>query len=235
VTLRTGPGADAAWSEAPAPYVHDVHHTYVVDLSGGFEEVWSRTRSSTRRAVRKAERSNLRVEMDSGGALVADFDRLYRLSVDRWALAQHEPRILARWRSARANPRRKFEMVANRLGGQCSIWLAYVGLRPAAGLIVLRHGAHAKYWRGAMDADLAGPVRANDLLHRLAIEAACSTGCHSYHMGESRPGSGLARFKEGFGAREQRASAFRAERVPLSAAEARARAVVKRALRFRDA
>lgn len=235
VTLRTGPDADAAWDTAPAPYVREEYSSSVVDLRGGFEEVWSRrARSSTRRAVRKAERSNLRVEVDTTGALIDDFDRLYRLSVERWAQAQHEPVLLARWRSSRANPRRKFQAVADRLAGQCAVWLAYVGARPAAGLIVLRHGRHAKYWRGAMDADLAGPVRANDLLHRLAIEAACADGCHSYHMGESRPGSGLARFKAGFGAQERRGSSFRAERLPLSAAEARVRGVVKRAVGFRD-
>lgn len=235
ITLRTAPGADPSWDTAPAGYSRNEYHSYVVDLRGGFDEVWSgRMRSSTRRAVRKAEKSNVRVEMDTTGTLVADFDRLYRLSVDRWAGTQHEPRILARWRSNRANPRRKFETVAAHLGGSCAVWLAYVGTRPAAGLIVLRHGDSAKYWRGAMDAELAGPVRANDLLHRLAIEAACADGCRSYHMGESRPGSGLARFKVGFGAQECRGSSYRAERLPLTAAETRARELVKRAIGFRD-
>ncbi len=235
VTLRTAPGADPAWDAAPAAYSRDEYHSYVVDLRGGFDEVWTRRmRSSTRRAVRKAEKSNLRVEMDTSGTLIVDFDRLYRLSVDRWARTQHEPLLLARWRSNRANPRRKFETVADRLGRSCAVWLAYVGSSPAAGLIVLRHGDSAKYWRGAMDVDVAGPVRANDLLHRLAIEAACADGCHSYHMGESRPGSGLARFKAGFGAEEFRGSSFRTERLPLTAAETRARGVVKRAIGFQD-
>lgn len=235
LTLRTGPGADAAWEHAPAPYVREAYHCSVVDLRGGFDTVWSTGfRGSVRRAVRKAERSNLRVEVDTSGALIRDFDRLYRLSVERWAQAQHEPRLLAHWRSGRANPLRKFQAVADRFGERCAVWLAYVGSSPAAGLIVLRHGRHAKYWRGAMDADLAAPVRANDLLHKLAIEAACVDGCLDYHMGDSRPGSGLARFKAGFGAREYTGSAFRVERLPLAAAEARLRGAVKTALRFRD-
>jgi len=51
-----------------------------------------------------------------------------------------------------------------------------------------------------MDRQLAHPVRANRLLHRLAIEEACDAGCRSYHMGHSRPGSSLAEFKQSFGA-----------------------------------
>ena len=153
------PYSDAAWDSAPASYVRDRYHSYVLDLDGGFDEVWrNRFRSSVRRAVRKAEREHVRVEVDTTGALIEDFDRLYRLSVERWAQAQHEPQLLARWRSGRANPRSKFEVVADRFGERCAVWLAYVGTRPAAGLIVLRHGRHAKYWRGAMDAELAAPV-----------------------------------------------------------------------------
>ncbi len=235
VTVRTGPDADPVWAEAPAPYTRTTHHSSVVDLRPGFDDVWAHSfRSSVRRAVRKAERSPLRVEVDTTGALIADFDQLYRLSVDRWAGAQHEPRVLARWRSHRSNPVQKFRTVAQRFGDRCSVSIAYLGSRPVAGLIVLRHGRHAKYWRGAMDVDLASPVRANDQLHRLAIEAACAAGCHSYHMGESRPGSTLARFKAGFGAVERPGHSFMMERLPLTAAQDRARTLVKRALRFQD-
>jgi lipid II:glycine glycyltransferase (peptidoglycan interpeptide bridge formation enzyme) len=235
ITVRTGPDTDPAWADAPPPYVRDVFSSYVLDLRPGFDTIWAEGfRSSVRRAVRKAERSSVRVEVDRSGAFIGDFDRLYRLSVDRWAQEQHEPRLLARWRSSRANPVRKFQAVADRFGKRCAVWIAYLGTRPVAGLIVLRHNESAKYWRGAMDVDLASPVRANDLLHRLAIEAACADGCTSYHMGDTRPGSGLARFKAGFGARECTGSSFRAERLPLTAADARARELVKRAIRFRD-
>ena len=84
-----------------------------------------------------------------------------------------------------------------------------------------------------MDEQLARGTGANELLHRLAIEDACASGRRSYHMGESAPGSSLARFKRGFGAVEQPHAGYRFERVPLTAADALLRRHVKRALRIR--
>jgi lipid II:glycine glycyltransferase (peptidoglycan interpeptide bridge formation enzyme) len=115
------------------------------------------------------------------------------------------------------------------------VWVAWQDEHPAAALIVLRQGAQAKYWRGAMDRALASPTRANDLLHRLAIEDACRSSCTHYSMGESRPGSGLARFKSGFGAQEHLTETYRTERLPLTRIDHAARQTVKRALRFEDA
>jgi hypothetical protein len=51
-----------------------------------------------------------------------------------------------------------------------------------------------------MDREIAGPTRANFLLHSLAIEEACRAGRRYYHMGETDPSSSLARFKAHFGA-----------------------------------
>jgi hypothetical protein len=235
-TVRPSPLADSAWRAAP-PMFHRVEHaTQIVDLAGGFDTVWrSGFRSSVRRAVRKAEQSDLRVEVDRTGRLVGVFYDLYQQSVDRWAARQHEPLPLARWRARRANPLRKFEAVARRLGERCAVWIAWQGDQPAAGLVVLRHLEHAKYWRGAMNSTLASPTRANDLLHRMAIEDACRSGCTRYHMGDSRPGSGLAAFKAGFGAQTYLSHSYRTERLPLSRVDKGVRVVTKAALRFRDA
>lgn len=234
-TLRPSPLAEPAWRAAPAGFSRIEHTTQVLDLAGGFEHVWStRFHSSVRRAVRKAEQCNLRVEVDRTGRLVEVFNELYRKSVDRWATAQHEPRPLARWRAHRANPPRKYRAVAQRLGDRCALWVAWQGDRPVAALIVLRNGDKAKYWRGAMDSALASPSRANDLLHRLAIEDACRSGCIRYDMGDSRPGSGLARFKAGFGAEEHVSYSYRTERVPVSRLDHAARLAAKRVLRFQD-
>jgi hypothetical protein len=235
-TLRTGPCADPAWRTAPPLFHRTKHTTQIVDLAGGFETVWStRFRSSVRRAIRKAERANLHVEVDRTGRLIPVFYDLYQQSIQRWAAQQHEPLPLARWRAHRANPLRKFHTVADQLGDRCAVWVAWQAGEPVAALIVLRHLGQAKYWRGAMNSELASPTRANDLLHRLAIEDACQAGCSRYHMGDSRPGSGLAAFKAGFGAQPYLSHSYRAERIPLSAMDHQLRALAKRALRFRDA
>ncbi|MGH2909670.1 MAG: hypothetical protein ACRDK8_10280, partial [Solirubrobacteraceae bacterium] len=81
---------------------------------------------------------------------------------------------------------------------------------------------------------LAGPTRANYLLHSLAIEEACAAGCRHYHMGETGESESLAQFKTRFGARPHRYAQYHLERVPVTAADRRLRAVVKRTIRFRD-
>lgn len=212
------------------------HTTHVLDLAGGFNHVWQhRFRSAVRRNVRKAERSPIDVKVDRSGRFIPIFCDLYEQSIIRWAEQQHEPLPIARWRARHANPPRKFATVAQEFQAACAVWVASLAGEPVAALIVLQHGENAKYWRGAMNKDTASPVRANDLLHRLAIEDACTTGCRSYYMGDSRPGSSLARFKEGFGAIPHAAPTYQRERLPLTAADVRLRRVVKRALGVHDA
>jgi hypothetical protein len=226
--------ANGAWSAgAPPCFARTTRLTQSVDLSAGFDDVWKRFRRSVRSWCRKAAR-DLTVDSDDTGRLVPVFDSLYRQSVVRWAEQQHEPLPLARWRAARRDPSRKFATVADRLGPACRVWVAWRAGEAAAAVVVLTHGEHALYWRGAMDKELAVGAGANELLHRLAIEDACTSGRRFYHMGESAPGSGLAHFKRGFGAREEPASVYRYERVPLTATDQFVRRQVKRALRFRD-
>ncbi|MGW1490321.1 GNAT family N-acetyltransferase [Streptomyces sp. NPDC002402] len=237
VGVRFGPDAHPVWAAAAQrTFQAEDHMTQVLDLDGGFDTVWEhRFRGRARRAVRRAERSPVEVEVDRTGRLVPVFYRLYEQSIMRWARQQHEPLALARWRQTRNFPRRRLEAVADLFGESCAIWIASCDGEPAAGIVVLRHGDHARCWRGAMDKDLAHPVRANFLLHRLAIEDACATGCKYYHLGESRPGSSLAAFKEGFGAAGFSSPTYRRERLPVSAAERRVQDTVKRLIRFHDA
>ncbi|MFF9070330.1 GNAT family N-acetyltransferase [Streptomyces sp. NPDC014891] len=235
--LRLGPEADPVWaSTAPPDFAAETLTTYVLDLGGGFDTVWERRfHGRARRDVRRGERSSVEVEVDREGRLVSEFYGLYEKSMLRWAEQQHEPRALARLRRSRAFPRRYLEAVADRFGTSCAVYLARVGGEPAAGAVVVSYGRQAKYWRGAMDRELAHPVRANFLLQRLAIEDACAEGRTAYVMGDSRPGSSLAHFKEGFGAEGLPSLRHRRERLPLTEADRLLRTAAKRLLRFRDA
>jgi len=206
---------------------------HVLDLQGGFGRVWEDRFSGTARtAVRKAERSGITVERDTSGRLVPVLYKLYDLSIDRWAAQQHEPRVLARLRGHRNDPRQKFEAMARALGDTCRIWVAWCGTQPAAAILVLQ-GKNATYSRGMMDKELAGPTRANYLLHQLAIEEACEAGCRDYHMGESGLSASLAQFKTRFGARPYAHAEYHFERLPITTLDRRARAVVKRIVGFR--
>ncbi len=208
---------------------------HVLDLDGGFERVWQeRFTDNAKRAVRKAERSGLSVECDTTGRLVPVYYRLFERSVERWAGALHEPLWLARMRARRRDPERKLQALTGDLGVSARVWVASVDGRPAAAILVLQ-GANAHYTRGAMDRELAAPTRANYLLHRLAIEDACESGCRAYHMGESGTSGGLARFKEAFGAEPFAYAEYYLERLPITAADRHVRAAVKRAIGFREA
>ncbi len=119
------------------------------------------------------------------------------------------------------------------LGEACRIWVAWHNGQPAAAILVLQ-GSNASYIRGMMDKELAGPTRANYLLHRLAIEEACEAGCRYYDMGESGSSTSLAQFKTRFGARPCPYAEYHIERLPITSLHRHARGAIKRMIGFRD-
>jgi hypothetical protein len=233
-SLAPNPLQAQAWAAArPAGCVAVPRLAHVLELDGGFDAVWKHSFAGTARtAVRKAERSGLTVRRDVSGELVEVFYELFDRSLRRWAGQQHEPEWLTRLRGRYRDPVHKFRSIAS-MGETCRIWAAFKDDRPAAAILVLQ-GANAHYTRGAMDKELAGPTRANYLLHSLAIEEACAAGCRHYHMGETGESESLAQFKSRFGARPHRYDQYHLERVPLTAADRRLRVVVKSAIGFRD-
>jgi hypothetical protein len=203
--VRPAAWQSRVWEEAAPPgAITRRRLVHVLDLSGGFDEVWNRRFSGkVRRATRKAARLGVEVERDDTGRLLPIVQELYQRAIPRWAAQDGLSLPLAiasRLRAQLREPARKYAVVGARLGSRCVVWLARVGGRPAAAIVVLHQGRNAAYWRGAMDKPVAAPVAANDLLHRLAIEDACRLGCRRYSMGETASGSSLARFKETFGA-----------------------------------
>ncbi|CAM5596855.1 GNAT family N-acetyltransferase [Streptomyces viridochromogenes] len=236
VGLRLRPGDGELWAAAaPAAFRVEPRTTQVVDLAGGIEAVRRGYHTQVRRDVRRAERTDVEVEVDRTGRLAPVFYGLYEKSIERWAGRQHEPLALARLRRRHDFPSSRLDTVAERFGESCAIWVAWYQGMPCASIVVLRHAGHAKYWRGAMDRELAHPCRANALLHHLAIEEACAAGCDRYDMGDSAPGSSLARYKANFGARSLATPLCFRERLPLSAAEHALRETAKRVIRFQDA
>jgi lipid II:glycine glycyltransferase (peptidoglycan interpeptide bridge formation enzyme) len=235
-SLRPNPRHAPVWAAVRRKGVVSVpRRAHLLDLEGGFERVWNeRFTDHARRAVRKAERSGLTVECDTTGRLVPVYYGLYEQSLERWSQTLHEPLWLARLRAQRRDPQRKLEALALALGASARVWVASLDGRPAAAILVLQ-GTNAHYTRGAMDRELAAPTRANHLLHRLAIEDACNAGCLAYHMGESGTSSGLARFKEGFGARPYVYAEYHLERLPITATDRYLRSAVKRVIGFEEA
>jgi len=240
-SIRPNPLTATTWATARPPKAITVPHvTHMLDLEGGFEQVWSnRFKPDTRYGVRKAERTGLVVECDTSGKLVPVFYDLYLRWVDRRAEERRVPLPIARWTGRRREPLRKFQLVAQAFGDACRIWVARLDGQPAAAAIQLVHSAAAIYWRSASDKELAGPTRANDLLQRLMIEDACRAGCRYYHMGESGGVASLMHFKSRFGAREYHYDEYYLERLPISSVQGRlqglARGLEAQLLRRRSA
>ena len=235
-SIRPNPLAGSAWAAArPARVFSAARLAHVLDLTGGFEHVWAHKFAPTLRTnVRKAEKSGLEIQCDTTGSLIPLFYELFLRSVERWAQQQHEPIALARWRATRRDSIEKFQTIARSIGDAFRLWVAYKDGKPAAAIMVLL-GKNANYTRGAMDKDLAGPTRANALLHRLAIEEACQAGCQYYHMGETGSSSSLAQFKGHLGADPVSYAEYYPEHFPITRFNRGVRSLVKRIIGFKDA
>lgn len=208
------------WEEGLVPGVQAVRsHVHVLDLDGGFAAVWdNRFRRSTRRHVRKAERSRLTLERDLTGRLVPAFYDVYmKWSAER-AQKSGLPWPLASTLARRREPLPMFEALAASMGEACRIWVARYDAEPVAGLITFVHGNHAVAFR-SFAVRRFGSIRAGLLLHRTAIEDACAYGCRHYSMGMSGGVRGIEAYKEAMGAVPRPVLESRIERLPLTRLE----------------
>jgi Acetyltransferase (GNAT) domain len=227
--------ADQNWLRESGRFQVQSIADWILDLNGGFADIWEhKFQSSVRRAVRKAERSALDVQVDRSGQLLGCFHELFEKSILRWSAMQNAPVWLTRRRLRPEVAPARAKLIADSFGADFAIWLASSRGEPVAAIAVISHGAYAKYLWGAMDKDAASPVRAPDLLHRLAIEEACRQGCLFYDFGGARPESSLAAFKRKFGAAELYRHTLRMERVPISRTIGLPKALIKKTIGFRD-
>ena len=235
ISIRPNPLTAPMWAAVQGPGITAIpRFGHVLDLSGGMEGVESRRNKSTRRGIRRATKEGVTVELDHTGALLPVHYQLYLTAVERWSERQREPLALATWRAKRRDPLSKLQAMAKHLGGDFCHFVAYHEGRPVASSIMLI-GPAAHDTRAAMDRDLAGPVRANDLLQARSIEHAVERGCTQYHLGESGANEQLAAFKERFGAVGHHYAEYRIERLPVTRVDSAARGTVKRLIGFKDA
>jgi hypothetical protein len=234
IRIRPNPLTADLWTRVSGPMLRVPRYAHVLDLAPGVDALWDGLHKERRRGIRKARRKGVEVELDTTGRLLPVYAELHRLSVDRWAGQQNEPVLLSRWRSRRRSPIASLQAMADHLDGGFRLRIAWHKGRPVAGSVVLM-GVNAHYTRGAMDRELAGPLCANDLLEWEAIDEAAGAGCGHFHFGESSPGSGVATFKERFGATGIAYEEVRLERLPLTRLDGWARSAAKRVIGFKDA
>ncbi|WP_042365641.1 GNAT family N-acetyltransferase [Streptacidiphilus neutrinimicus] len=222
------------WEQGLVPGVDAIRsHVHVLDLDGGFSRVWGeRFHASTRKNVRKAERSGVTIERDLTGLRVPDFYDVYmRWSAER-AQKSGVPWPLAAALARHREPLPMFEALAKSLEGACRMWLARYDGEPVAGLMTFVYRDHAVSFRSYSVKKFAS-LRAGLLLQRTAIEDACDHGCRFYSMGMSGGVAALEAYKEAMGAVPRTVLECRMERLPLGRLEnlrSRAESTVARML-----
>ncbi len=236
IRIRPNPLHAPAWAAAAstssAAMVAIPRRAHVLTLDRSADEIFrTKFTSSCRRAVRSAEKAGLEIEVDTSGRSCGIFHDLLMRSVDRWAGSQHEPLALARWRANRRDPLAKFEAWSRELGGGCHVLVARRAGTPIAAMVVLQgHNAHMT--RSAMDKELVGHDRPNELLMWRAISDAVDAGCASFHLGESGTSVNLSRYKEKYGAVGLDYAEHRIEHIPATRIDGAARGAVKRLIGF---
>lgn len=186
------------WGTPPGAGREAVGHASVLDLTPGWDRIWSAAFSGKNRtSCRKAEKGGVVARPDADGEHVADYWRLYSDAATGWGY------------ETPPYPRALVEGLAR--SPHAELWMAFVGERPAAGALLLAGSHDLFYWSGAMDRELGGLYPANAVL-RHAIEAACARGYETFDFGASAGLDGVRRFKESFGAEPRPVFAAQAER-----------------------
>jgi hypothetical protein len=166
-------------------------HGHALDLRSGSRKIFENFTGSVRRAIRKAERSSLVVEISRERSAMHDFYQLHGQTRRRHGLPPQPFSFFQRIQDEVLNAGLGVVVTAKGSAGA------------VAGAVFLRYGAKAVYKYGASDA-ASLESRANNLVMWQGIQYLASNGCETLHFGRTSPqNDGLRRFKLGWGAVEQ--------------------------------
>ncbi len=175
-----------AGGSPPKAGVVSIQATHVLDLTPGYEEIWSRSfPAKTRNMCRKAERAGLTVAPDSSAEAVASYQELYRASALGWGYKEppYPDRLFASLLSCE----------------HAELWLARKEEAIVAGAVMLRGSDDLLYWSGAINREFRHLAPSNAII-RAVIEDACRRGIGYLDFGASSGLSGVEAFKRSFGA-----------------------------------
>jgi Acetyltransferase (GNAT) domain len=166
-------------------------------LADSTEELWARLGGATRRAIRKAEKSNITVGTVRTETGMRQFYRLHVATRRRHGV-----------------PPQPFSFFVNMYEqiikmGHGFVALAQSESRVVAAGIFFQHRGNALYKFAASDNVFQG-LRGNNLVIWEAIKRLMTDGCKTLHFGRTSMGNeGLRRFKKGWGAIEEMIEYFR--------------------------
>ena len=192
-TLEIRSGAGFSKTETPSLR----HYTHHLDLQKDPQELFSQFSSSNRRAIRKAERSDLEVKRSQSLESLNSFYSLLCLTRKRHGLPPQP------WSFFKAI----HQHILSR--DQGSLFIALHKSKPIAGALFLHQGQKAIYKFGASD-ERRRSLRPNNLLMWKAIEWLEQQGYQQLDFGRtSLDHSGLRHFKQSWGTSEQILPYFR--------------------------
>ena len=168
-----------------------------INLEGGEEAILGRVESSVRRAIRKAEKNQLVIEISNSVESVREFYGLLCLTRQRHGMPP-QPLVF-------------FENIQQKLlsADKGMVTLARHGGKAVAGALYLMQGTHAIYKYGASD-ESHQELRGNNLVMWSAMRWLAVRGYKTLHLGRtSLENEGLRRFKLGWGGVESKVEYFK--------------------------
>lgn len=172
------------------PAVAFLGHT--LDLRGSEEELFGRLKSSVRRALRKAERNDLNIEVTKTREAVLEF---YQLHVQTRKKHGLPPQPVSFFLNIYE------QMIDQGLG---FIAIARIGLRAVAANVYFQFGKKAVYKFGASDESVQ-EFRGSNLVMWEGIRFLAKNGAESLHFGRTSLGNeGLRRYKLTWGTQEEK-------------------------------
>jgi hypothetical protein len=191
--IRGGKSFQLASSSATKFYGH------TLDLRSGAEALSSRFASPVRRAIRKAERSDVSAVVVRNRPAIGDFYRLHVQTRRRHGLPPQPASFFLNIYEHIIKP------------GLGFIVLAYGGSRPIAAAIFFRFGKNALYKYGASDKRFQ-EFRANNLVMWQGIQVLARGGVEKLHFGRTEcENDGLRRFKLSWDTEEETIDYFRVD------------------------
>ena len=187
-------GGNSILPMAPAMVTLRGHN---IDLRSGIEVLFSRFASSVRRAIRKAEKSGLNVQVVSSREAVLRFYWLHILTQKRQGLPPMPLSYFLRIYDSIIEPGLGFVVLVEKKA------------RPVAAAVFFSYGKRAIYKSAASDKTFQD-LRPNNLVLWEGIKSLKRRGVDTLHLGAtSMEGEGLRRFKLSWGSEEEVTRWFR--------------------------
>jgi CelD/BcsL family acetyltransferase involved in cellulose biosynthesis len=170
---------------------------HTLDLRGSTEDLFARLKSSVRRALRKADRSDLSVQVTRTREAILEYYQLHLQTRRRHGLPPQPVSFFLNIYDEIIKPNLGFVVTAR------------LESRPIAAAVFFQFGRKAVYKFGASDERLQD-LRGNNLIMWEGIRFLAQNGAESLHFGRtSLENDGLRRFKLTWGTQEETIAYFK--------------------------